>query len=123
VNQGIDRIEIQLKPAALGRVDVRLEVTHDGRVTAVVAADTRETLDMLQRDARTLERALQDAGLRMNSGDLSFSMRGHERRNQASDRLGPNAPIRDAEGVEATLAPMAGYALGGVGDGRLDIRV
>ena len=73
---GTDRISIQLKPAALGRVEVRLEVTADGRVQAVVTADRPETLETLQRDARGLERALQDAGLRTDTNSLSFNLRG-----------------------------------------------
>ena len=75
IQGGTDRIIIQLKPAALGRVEVRLEVTADGRVQAVVTADRPETLEALQRDARGLERALQDAGLRTDSNSLSFNLK------------------------------------------------
>src|SRR5690606_19675272 len=62
VQEGQSRISVQLDPPELGRVDVRLEVAHDGKVMAVVSADRQETLDLLQRDARGLERALQEAG-------------------------------------------------------------
>src|SRR5690606_1632775 len=47
---GLDRIMIQLKPEALGRVDVHLQLGHDGRMTATFIADRQDTLDMLQRD-------------------------------------------------------------------------
>lgn len=73
---GIDRITIQLKPATLGAIDVKLDIGHDGRVVAVIAADRADTLELLQRDARELERALQDAGLSTDSGSLSFNLRG-----------------------------------------------
>jgi flagellar hook-length control protein FliK len=73
--EGVRRLEIKLSPAELGRVEVKLDVGHDGRVQAVVAADRQDTLDLLQRDARTLERALQDAGIRADSGSLSFTLR------------------------------------------------
>lgn len=76
LNDGVDRIRIQLKPAHLGRVDVQMEMTHDGRVSAVISADNKDTLDLLKQDSRELERALREAGLDLNSGDLSFNLRG-----------------------------------------------
>jgi flagellar hook-length control protein FliK len=75
LSQGNDRISIQLKPAELGKVEVRLDVGHEGRVTAVITADRADTLDLLQRDARILQHSLQDAGLRADSNSLSFELR------------------------------------------------
>jgi flagellar hook-length control protein FliK len=73
---GQDKLTIDLRPAVLGRVSVSLELGHDHRVIAVISADRPDTLDLLQRDARLLERALQDAGLKTDSGSLSFSLNG-----------------------------------------------
>jgi hypothetical protein len=73
---GTERIDIQLRPASLGAVDVQLNLTHDGRVTAVISADRADTLDLLRRDAGGLEQALRDAGLQADSGSLSFNLRG-----------------------------------------------
>lgn len=75
LDDGLERINIRLHPANLGRVEVKLEVAQDGRVTATVIADKADTLDMLQRDSRSLERALQDAGLRTDSESLNFGLR------------------------------------------------
>lgn len=75
--EGLDRITIRLQPESLGRVDIRLEIGNDGRMTAIILAEKADTLDMLQRDARGLERALQEAGLKTDSGSLSFHLRGH----------------------------------------------
>lgn len=75
VQEGLDRINIRLNPAELGRVDVKLEVRLDGTTMAIVAADRQETLDLLQRDARGLERALQEAGMKTDSGSMSFNLR------------------------------------------------
>lgn len=77
---GADRIEIHLSPASLGQVDVELEVAPDGRVDAVVRVERPETLELLQRDARQLVRALQDVGLQADGGSLSFHLRGDEQR-------------------------------------------
>lgn len=67
-------IDVRLDPAELGRVQVSLEVSADNKVTAVVAADNHATLADLVRSARELERALQDAGLDLDSGGLSFDL-------------------------------------------------
>jgi hypothetical protein len=72
---GSSRFEIRLDPAGLGRVDVRLDIHRDGHVQAVIAADRPETMALLNRDAKGLERALQNAGLKADSGSLSFSLR------------------------------------------------
>jgi len=73
--RGDDRIRIRLHPAELGQIDVRLKVGADGTVRAVIQVERPETLDFMQRDARGLERALQEAGLKTDSGSLSFNMR------------------------------------------------
>lgn len=73
---GQDRISIQLKPQDLGRIDVKMDLSADGSVKAQILVDKADTLDLLQRDARGLERALADAGLKAESGGLEFSLRG-----------------------------------------------
>lgn len=82
VRQGVDRISIQLEPQDLGRVDVKLELSGDGRVAATVSADRQDTLDLLQRDSRALERALQQAGLKADSDSLNFNLRGNNGQDQ-----------------------------------------
>ncbi|MEH6527325.1 MAG: flagellar hook-length control protein FliK [Sneathiella sp.] len=72
--EGADRIKISLHPSELGRVDVKLEIGQDGRLIAAIAVDKQETLDLLQRDSRSLEKALQDAGFETGSGSLNFSL-------------------------------------------------
>ena len=42
VAAGADRISIQLRPESLGRIDVQIELTPDGRITAVVTADNKD---------------------------------------------------------------------------------
>ncbi|RDD63643.1 flagellar hook-length control protein FliK [Ferruginivarius sediminum] len=76
--QGQQRLNIRLHPAELGRIEVKLDVGDDGAVRAVLAVDKAETLDMLQRDTRGLEKALQNAGLKTDGGSLSFNLRGEQ---------------------------------------------
>lgn len=100
VKDGTDKISIQLRPAELGRVDVRIEVTGDGRAHVHVTADRSDTLDLLQRDARDLARALQDAGLRADAGQMQFSLR-----EQAADQRQARARSNDgARGIDAAGA-------------------
>jgi len=72
VRDGADRIEMQLHPAELGRVDVKMELGHDGRIMAVISAEKTETLESLRRDVHQLEKALADAGFDMNQGSFQF---------------------------------------------------
>ncbi|MHC4984185.1 MAG: flagellar hook-length control protein FliK [Planctomycetota bacterium] len=77
VHAGQDRITIKLYPAELGRIDVKMEWADDGVLRAAISVERSETLDLLQRDSRALDRALQEAGLKTDSGSLSFDLRGH----------------------------------------------
>lgn len=117
---GTDRISIRLSPAELGRIDVKLDFGPDGRVQAVFAAERPQTMELLQRDARDLERALQDAGLRADSGSLSFNLRGEARDGQGEQT--PNGG-RDRAPIELAAAQLQAYAAGNGGSGRLDIRI
>lgn len=78
---GGGKISIRLNPEELGKVDVKLEIGRDGAVRATVSADRPETLDLMQRDARALEKALQDAGLKTDSNSLQFEK--HDGQNAA----------------------------------------
>jgi hypothetical protein len=71
---GLSRFEIRLEPEDLGRIDVRLDIDGD-RVEARLVVDRAETLALLQRDARTLERAFEQAGLKPSDGGIDLSLR------------------------------------------------
>jgi flagellar hook-length control protein FliK len=78
VETGESKLRIQLRPHELGRVEVKLDIAGDGRAKVMVSAERPETLELLQRDSRTLERALQDAGLKTDPGSLSFDLQGRD---------------------------------------------
>jgi len=72
---------IQLEPAALGRLDIRIEVRR-GRVRAELAVERRETLETLERHAPELRAALGSAGFENAELALSLNQQrspGHER--------------------------------------------
>jgi len=76
VQAGLDKINIQLRPESMGRVDVHLEMAKDGKLTAVVFAESKDTLELLSRDAKELTKALQDAGLQLDQDDIEFNLSG-----------------------------------------------
>jgi flagellar hook-length control protein FliK len=84
VRDGTNKFSIQLSPAELGNIHVKLEIDEEKRVTAAVTVERPSTLELLQRDIKGLERALHNAGLNMEGGDLSFSL-GHGDQEFAQD--------------------------------------
>ncbi|UPT63482.1 MAG: flagellar hook-length control protein FliK [Hyphomonadaceae bacterium JAD_PAG50586_4] len=102
------RFELRLDPPELGRVEVKLEVTRDHKVTAVIAADSPQALTELARHARELEQNLQAAGLELSDNGLSFDLR--QSREDAQDANGQadrgGNSSADIDTVE-TQAPLA----------------
>ncbi len=74
-SNGARRFDISLNPPELGRIEVRLDVSREGQVMTHLVVERSETLDLLQRDARQLERALQNAGLDMSEDGMKFSLK------------------------------------------------
>lgn len=72
---GNTRFQIRLDPPELGRIDVKLDVDKSGTVNARLTVERPETLDLMQRDQRALQQALQQAGLDGQKTNLEFSLR------------------------------------------------
>src|SRR3546814_21045390 len=89
---GQDQISIKLHPAELGRIEVKLENASDGTLRAVISAERTETIDPLQRDARGLERALQEAGVKTDSCRLSSNLSGQGQKHEQTARNGGPRP-------------------------------
>ncbi len=105
VGAGRHRVSIQMHPPELGRIDVRLHLADDGSVRAAVTVDKPDTLELLQRDARGLERALNDAGLKTQSGGLDFGLRGHGDHGQPGERSAGDPPPLADDAEASTSAP------------------
>ncbi len=98
---GMNRFEIRLDPGDLGRIDVTLDIGETGEVKARLVVDRVETLALLQRDARTLERAFEQAGLKASDGSVDLQLRDggsggrsdgrgeHGRENRSGHQPGP----------------------------------
>ncbi|MDD3288575.1 MAG: flagellar hook-length control protein FliK [Alphaproteobacteria bacterium] len=75
VKAGNDNITLQLRPAELGRIEIKLQIADDNHVQGFVIVDNKATLEMLSQDSGSLQRALQNAGLQADAGCMQFSLR------------------------------------------------
>jgi flagellar hook-length control protein FliK len=122
---GVRHFDIRLDPPELGRVQVHLSVDDSGRAQASLVVDKPQTLELLQRDAQSLNRALGDAGLDLSNNGLNFSLREQYRQNdgggvdQGRDRqLSVQTVVQaDASQIQAAFGSYAPNSV------RLDIRV
>jgi flagellar hook-length control protein FliK len=78
---GEQEFTVRLNPGDLGRVNVRLQFAENGGLRAQVAVENPETLELLQRDAKGFERALEANGHKTEQNGISFSL---ENNNQES---------------------------------------
>ena len=126
---GEGRISLQLRPETLGIVDVDIEVRRDGTMRAVISVEKPETLEWLKRDAQHLERALQDVGVKTDSGSLNFALR--EQRQDGSGSFARSGGRRGfdadagtdpAEG-RVSEAKMAEAAARRIARGGVDVRI
>jgi flagellar hook-length control protein FliK len=121
ISEGRRAIQVQLHPAELGSIDIKMHWQGD-RLTAQFVVDRPETLDLLQRDARALERALGGAGIDLSDSGLSFSLR-DQGTWQQEGRV-PSATTADASSLGEPQEIAADEPLGQiVRDGIISIRV
>jgi len=106
VNSGFDKINIQLQPESLGKVDVSLELAKDGKITAVIQAENKETLELLSRDAKELTKALQEAGLQLDEGDIEFNLSGQNGEADDGSIADGSSADSDDKDSEAELAAL-----------------
>lgn len=83
--KGVDKIDIQLKPEDLGHVQIKMQISKDGKLQAEIIASRQDTLEILQKEADSLQKAFSDAGFDTDGGSFSFSFRGEEEQNQNSE--------------------------------------
>jgi len=129
LRDGGGNITLQLSPAELGRIHLKLKIDEENNVQASVVVERPATLELLQRDMKALERALQEAGLKAGPGDLSFSLQGGDpesfaREFGSGNGNGSNGSGRAGSGdssedvAVAAIAPVVDTA-----DGWVDVQV
>ena len=73
INGGKQEFTMQLRPGELGHVRVKMSFLESGRIQAQVMVERPETLELLQRDVRGLERAIEASGHK-TEGSIQFSL-------------------------------------------------
>ncbi|KRA97958.1 hypothetical protein ASD83_12905 [Devosia sp. Root685] len=114
VGDGNTRFQIRLDPAELGRIDVKLDIDKNGQVHARLTVEKAETLDLMQRDQRALEKALQQAGLDQNKTNLEFSLKqnpfaGDQNQRQGEERSGSGSGQDSQEETEVSAPAITLY--------------
>ncbi|MDB5454714.1 MAG: hypothetical protein JWP92_299, partial [Caulobacter sp.] len=66
------RFDVTLNPEGLGRVNVKIEISADGKLTASMAFDTTQAASELRNRAGELRHALSQAGFEVSDKGLSF---------------------------------------------------
>lgn len=115
----IESMTLQLTPADLGRMDVKLRFDHDGGVRAHMSVENPETLALLQKDSQYLERTLQQAGFNLKENAVTFDLKqqgqngnafahaGNERRQ--GEQFSGRTPNGGRNSIEQIALPMQGY--------------
>ncbi len=85
--KGIDKIEIQLKPAELGQVDIKLNIDKTGKIQAQIIASNADTLALLENDTDILKEAFNNAGYQAEDESFSFSHRGGQETENEQEKL------------------------------------
>uniref|UniRef100_UPI0025FA8762 flagellar hook-length control protein FliK n=1 Tax=Brevundimonas sp. TaxID=1871086 RepID=UPI0025FA8762 len=100
------RFEMELHPADMGRVDVRLDIDAEGRVAARLAFDNPAAAADLRGRADELRRNLEDAGFQLADDALDFADREGRGRRDAGDRDPFARSAREAELADAEAQPV-----------------
>lgn len=121
----ITTFNMQLNPADLGKLEVKLRFMRDGTMKAHITADRADTLATLQKDSPQLQRILEQAGLNMDENALSFDLRQqqHEGTQQSYNENGAAADGGDAGSESALQAKIAVEATGYIRQDGVNIMV
>lgn len=123
--KGVDSIDIKLKPEDLGHIQIKMQISKDGKLQAHIVASRPETMEILQSEVQNLEKAFQDAGFDTDAGSFSFSFQEGSESGREQDR---NAELRNFIGnvLEQDSAENAAgndNLYGWTAEGGLNIRV
>lgn len=99
----VQQMTVQLNPAELGRVDIKMVAKPDGTTQVVLQVERPDTFIQLQKDTTHLEKMLQQAGLNTSAGDLSFQLKNQDQADQhAFGKQGQKQGSHNANGLIGT---------------------
>ncbi|MEO0410681.1 MAG: flagellar hook-length control protein FliK [Pseudomonadota bacterium] len=107
---------IRMDPPELGKLDVKLTLTKSAEVQASIVVEREATFDLLSRDMKALEKALQDAGLKTDQNSLQLSLKNQgfgqgEEGSHGSDGLGRGPSDGGEDGLDDMDDVIAAQAL------------
>ena len=73
-SKGNSEFQIRLDPAELGRINIKLTLKQGGNVKAHMVTERNDVFELLQRDSRALERALNEAGFDGKNIEVEVSL-------------------------------------------------
>lgn len=124
------QFDLQLDPAGLGKVDVRIAIGADGRMSAAMSFDTPQAAAELKARAGELHEAMAQAGFDL-SGGMSFDVasdRGQGQGNPPQDQSSDAGAAFRGRAFQAALdttadTPPPQYALRRTARAGVDIRI
>lgn len=126
IARGAWQVSLQLSPAHLGKIDVRIGMTDDG-IEATFAPEQVQTQEMITQSMARLKDALEQAGVNVARLALDAQQSNAQARQGGERRPQGRAEDRGATGIEtADLRPAAERVLTarsapGADDGRIDV--
>lgn len=102
VKDGTSKMIVKLDPPELGELEIRMQVSRLGKMDVMIHVERPQTLELLQKDSRFLQQALNDAGLQADSGSMSFNLKGDNP--NGGQRQGNNPyPVKTEETFDEDL--------------------
>jgi flagellar hook-length control protein FliK len=117
LQDGSRTITVELHPAELGRVEIRLSF-ESGSLNVQMTVDRQSTFEAFSRDRGGLEQQLGQAGVDLGSGGLDLRL-GQQSDQSESNTSGGGAPAPRA--AAPTPAPSTTPTTTWVGNGLIDI--
>ena len=104
LNPSAKRVVVDLNPDELGRLTIKMAM-HDGRVSAVVRAESPHTLELLERHMPELRAALSEGGVEAGDIDLQLAPDGRSREHSPPLRHHAPAALHSAASTSDEPAP------------------
>ena len=88
--KGVDKIDVRLKPEDLGNIEIKMQISKDGKLQAHITASRQETMEILRSEVQDLEKAFNDAGFETDDSSFTFSFQNGQNENEQDQ----NAKLR-----------------------------
>lgn len=126
LQKGETHLLVKLTPDDLGKVDIRLDISRDGNVSALFKTENRETMVLLSKYADDFRQIFGESGLNSDMSGMNFSSSDQQASqfDQIPKALGKNVPLIGKEEEIISLSEISkDFPLGMSRDQRLNITV